>query len=283
MSVNKMRLRSTIIGDIFTLDLAGTGSASNYILKAATGLDLDDVSAVGYGSSSTGVKFFTMSQNTRTIVLKIGLNPSYSEGETFQEMREKIYKAVAGGRNPLVNFDLMDGSTIKSTIQGTISKVESDIFTNSPSVQVTLTCPSPLFSAPEPIEVDVESLPSGTIEIVMTDGTAPTGFEAEVTFTHALASFGLSSADNEWQFVIVYNFLVGDVLFLSCDPENLDLYVTRHNYTLDIDEEIRLADRVTATSLWPLLFPGANTFDIIGTTDYYILDSVSYVPKYWGL
>lgn len=283
MSVNRLRLRSDKLGVIFTLNLFGSGTPQKYRLKAAQGLDVDDLASVPYGSGTSGVKFSSVNGGERVIVMRIALNPDVGMGETFQQLRDRVYRAIAAERNPAVKFDLMENNVVQSTISGIISRVEASTFTAQPEIQVTLTCPYFLFTGAVVTDFNLVAFSTGEILIDMQKGNAPTGFQMEVNITNPLTSWGFADPDGEWTFNIVYNFLVGDVLVMNTEPGSLDLYVRRFDSGLGTTVEIGLGDRVEASSFWPILFPGENVFQISVPAGLYEIASVSYFPKFWGI
>lgn len=285
MSVNRLRLRSDKLGEIFTLNLFGTGTPQKYRLRAATGLDADDISPVTYGNGlNSGSRFYTMSLEPRSIVMRIGLNPDVGTGESFQNLRDRVYRAISAGRKPQINFDLMEDSVVKATVEGFITHVEASSFTAQPEVQVTVSCPYPLFTGSEVATTSPSVSGEGLLTIDDTTGTAPTGFQMVVDITNPLSSWGFTDAiDGDWYFNIIYNFLVGDVLYLNTQPGSLEVYVTRFNPGLGTYENISLGDRVATDSLWPVLFPGVNYYQISAPTGLYSITSLAYSPKFWGV
>lgn len=285
MRVNKIRLRSEKLGEIFTLSLFTTAIPQPYEIKAATGLDADSIHPVTYGSDVSGDRFYTMSLDSRDIVMRIGLNPDVGNSETFSDLRSKVQRAIAASRNPLVTIDLLMDSTVVASINGHISSFVASLFVALPEIQLKVTCDTdPLFIGPLVTLSDLSEVnTTGTLELDYAVGTAPTGINTVVNITNPMSSFGFAGTDGEWLFNVIYTFLTNDTLIINTEPGNLEVSVVRYNPTITAYETINLGDRVESSSLWPILFPGLNTYLIAASVGLYEIESFSYYPRYWGV
>lgn len=110
--------------------------------------------------------------------------------------------------------------------------------------------------------------------------TAPHGFYFELKMLSDISLLTISdSNDDSWQFAIVPNgtgFLKDDVLIFSSEHNNKFLYIERGLDT------IYLADAIFPGSIWPIMFPGINTF-ALSTPNSVEWIAISYYPTYWGV
>lgn len=117
---------------------------TKYILKRAEGFSDADQSIIlgdAYGASTF---LQHMSANPKDIVLKIGLNPDYISGETPGALRRELHSYMGGIASRPVLVRAV-GESRSMTIEGYISKIESDIFSESTDVFVTVKCSTPFF------------------------------------------------------------------------------------------------------------------------------------------
>lgn len=120
--------------------------------------------------------------------------------------------------------------------------------------------------------------PANTI-ILDDKSTAPHGFYFELEIIADIPSIVISDPTNpSWQFELapLGGFLNGDILSFSSEYNDKYVYITRGEYI------IYLADAVTPGSIWPIIFPGTNTFALTNPNSL-IWVSILYYPTYWGV
>ncbi len=149
-------------------------------------------------------------------------------------------------------------------------------------MQLTFNCPNPMLQSPERfVLVGTDDRPPVTeddITIVDEVSTAVNGFRFEAQFIGAYSSFVMSppGVSPEWVFDVRPHggFLSGDVLHFSSEFKNRYLYIQRGG------TRIHLADVLQAGSIWPLLFPGTNSFHTNHPVQWNMID---HYVTYWGV
>lgn len=251
---------------------------NRYNVKGMTGLDADEIVPrfVGVPGSTA---FFNLVMTKRNVVALIELNPKYNLNETPSLLRDNLYRMISSSRKGLIHVWFKDGETVVATVSGYVTKMEAPLFTQLSEVQITISCDEPMLKAPDPVSIDVVGLDPSLTVINNDLSTAPHGFTFEVSFDADVASFLMEDPDDpDWSFEVIplTGFDTGDVLHYSSEYNNKYLYVVRAGNT------IQLADVITSGSVWPILFPGENTFTLANgpSLDW---DSITYYPTYWGV
>jgi hypothetical protein len=287
MIANKFRIRSESSGVIATFDLSSMTPNSPYILKGVTGLSASDVMPMNYGSSFTGVPYYEMSLGNRDISLKIGLNPVYSESGTRVDLRDTLYKAIYSARDPRLWFDIYNGTLHVATIGGLVTKLEASHFTAKPDVELTIRCSDPFFKANSRTEIETTNynqLPHLVVDY--NNGTAPVGFRASFQLNSSADSFGFLSGDDCWEFIVEHEFLAGDIVYFSSEYGEKNIYSYSPSlHTSTFSGITRLADKLTSTAIWPVLFPGTNSFELTAPpgVSNFTLVTCSYHASFWGV
>lgn len=279
MKITNIDIISSSLTDLINLSFRDPTSQNSYIAKAIVGLDADEISSKFYGVGNvTNNKYYSMSMAKRTLVISILLNPKYELGETPSTLRDALYRGIAASRTGAITLKFNDGASTEAVIQGFLVKLEATHFANSPEIQLTIDCVDPMFTSEEYVNVDVESLTPETPTIVDLVSTAPHGFLFSVSFNDTV-TYGFSIADAEqpdWSFTVNYDFQEGDVLYFSSVNNERHLYLDRIN-----EQRIHIVDKISPNSIWPVLFPGENSFVITATN--FNLEAISHKHTYWGI
>lgn len=261
----------------------GLDSASysdKYLAKNLFGLDADEIVSKYYGrGKSSGRKFHTFSLPSRTITMRIVLNPNFSINQTYEQIRDEMYRFISSSRYGELTLTLYAAGAAISEIKGMITKFEVPYMTKVPELQITLECDDPMFRGLTPIEyTDAEIT---TSDFFLTDNlsTAPHGLSMEVSFSGAMTSWKIGDAQSnpEWEFEVTYDFAASDILYLNSNYGEKSLYV----YDDSLATNIPLMDVVTLDSIWPIVFPGSNDFYSLNTN--MDIDLVEFYPTYWGV
>lgn len=249
-----------------------------YNIKGATGLDADEIVPRYYGFLAGGSKrFYNLTLQKREVVFKVGLNPNFSEFKTYSDLRSDLYKMVASSRTGKIQIQFKNDTDIVAEVSGFISKFESPLFEKAQEIQITIQCDEPLLKSPN--LVVVESLPSTRALIEDSKSTAPHGFGSKVTITAPLADLSISDPDDPtWAFTIypAGGFLSGDILYFNSDPTEKSVFIDRSGTI------IQLGDVLLMGSMWPIIFPGNNSFSFTHPESV-VWNSVGYLPTYWGV
>lgn len=255
---------------------------NQYYIRAMVGLDADEIIPKFYGFGlQSRPKYYDFGLKQRQIVMRIALNPRYEIAETYSNIRDTLYRAISSSRTGKLRLIFKSGPTSVAYLDGFITKFEVPHFSATPEVQITFNCEDPMFRALNPVTLDPEDI-SSTSPITIADSisTAPHGFSMQLTFTASSSTFTLQDAatNPEWKFKIQHpeGFSSGDVLYFSSEIGNKYLYIDRSNTI------IPLMDAVDPTSLWPIIFPGANTFYILEMANF-DWNKIEFYAAYWGV
>ncbi len=138
-----------------------------------------------------------------------------------------------------------------------------------------------MLKALDEVNVDVTDLDPFFTTIVDDESTSPHGFRFGVIFSESIVDFSIQDTFvPNWAFEVnltgspLGSFVSGDELHFSSENNNRYLYLVRG---FDI---IHLVDRIIPTSVWPIVFPGENTFIC---SDFVSWDHITYYPTYWGV
>lgn len=273
-----------------SFSLSSVDQSQSYILEQAVGLDPDQISPVFTGSWTEGSvkeQYFEMKLPPRNVALKIKLNPQLGS-ETYSSLRDHIYRLIARSRTGKVELRFMYNSAIVATLQGLVTKVESQLFDTDPKIQISLYCAEPLLKSASYIS----DIPNPTFpadfnwSITDNESTAPHGFKAKIVVgnyhLYSLAIQTVTGYDN-LVFFIDKAFSPDDEIYISSEEGNKYLYFKRGSTIT------HLVDKVSPGSFWPMIFPGENTFfldapaeeELFGYTVYF--ESLTYKYHYWGV
>lgn len=263
--------------------------SSKYMVRDITGLDAEEIipSFYGFGQNSN-VKFYDFGMKSRDIVMKVALNPRFNLGEDYADVRDELYKAISSSRTGLISIHFSADGTSVGKASAYITKFETVHFAQLPEVQITFQCQEPFFTSIDPINYNIDDLNpnhAGALinPIIISDGlsTAPHGLSMKATFLAASPTFtirDIAGVNYDWQFVVypAGGFAIGDVLYLSSERSDKYLYMMR-GATVTY-----LMDKVEPSSIWPILFPGTNSFYIPEIANLTIND-VEFYAAYWGV
>lgn len=274
-----------------SFSLSQVDESQSYILETVVGLDPDQIASVFYGSfteTATNAKelYFNMLLPPREIGMKIKLNPQIQSNETYSSLRDHLYKIISRSRTGLIELRFLYNSTLVASIQGRVSRLESNLFDTDPKVQLTLRCDNPFLKGPEIEDTPNPTWPADfTWEIDDDLSTAPHGFKMEMTVGYELTDFYIQTETGYDNLILQVNknLLAGDKIYFSSEEDNKYLYFERSGSIT------HLVDKIEEGSIWPILFPGVNAFSINGTPvpelfGYLIsIDELTYKPHYWGV
>jgi len=264
--------------DITLFSFRDPKAINPYNVKGIDGLDAASIIPQYYGSVGSD-KYYTLSLEKRDIVIKVGLNPNFSQNLSYSDLRDALYKKISSSRTGKLTLQFMNGSEVIAGISGFVSKFESAHFERLQEVQITLLCDEPMLKALTPTIIGVSELNPLRTVIRDDESTAPHGFSfiADISAGPGIPNFTLSDPNDDWVFDLepVGGFLTGDALYFSSDY-NRYVYIIRNGVT------IYLADAIVPGSVWPLIFPGDNVFSF-STPNNISWRAISYYPTYWGV
>lgn len=279
MKLTSVELHPAGSASVCVLSFRNPAGTNPYNVKGIGGLDADDIVSRFYGGSGNSARFFNLALEARSIPIRIGLNPRFNLDESFSSLRDELYKLIASSRTGTIEVQFLNGEDVIATLTGFVTKFEAPHFEKTQEVILTIKCDDPMLRAPEATVVDVEELDPAETLIQDLLSTAPHGFTFELSFQDDMASLIIGDPDDDtWLFTVspAGGFLEDDVLHFSSENNDKYLYLVRGMTT------IHLADKILSGSVWPILFPGDNTFELTTAADV-TWESISYRPAYWGV
>ena len=260
MRVQRIDLYSNDL-EVARFDTVGGGRRNPYVLKKVAGLDPGQITPRFYGQGGiSGINFTELALDPREVVLRIGLRPQWTVGNTPADLRDNLLGAIASERSGLVQLRIYENEVVVGLLEGFIVKFEDSVSDKEPEVTITIRCDDPIIRSMDVTSAIISSLvapPTVTDPI----STAPHGFKMKMTYTDNRTNFEMWSPHTdfpEWEFQLNYSFLAGDELYLSSEYNDKYVYRVRSGVTL------HLTDTVEPGSLWPLMFRGVNEFVIAG-------------------
>jgi hypothetical protein len=278
MKLTSIEIHPAGSADVAALSFRDPGSENPYNVKAITGLDLDAIVPQQYGASG-GANFYDFVIESRTVVIRVQLNPRFDLHESYSDLRDALYRMISSARSGNVQLQFKNDDEVIAVVSGLIIKFETTQFEQSQEVQITIFCRDPLLKALEPESLDVSNLnPANTI-INDEKSSAPHGFVFTMSLLLATASVKITDPDDtSWSFEVTPagGFLQNDYFHFSSERGNKNLYISRGA------TRIYLGDVITAGSQWPIIFPGFNRFAFTNPTHFQWVD-LSHTPTYWGV
>lgn len=252
-----------------------------YVLTGATGLSVDEIQNLGYTATigNTYTRFQSMAPSKRVMVFKFRLNPKWELMDSYSSLRDHLYKMISGSRDGRVTVAFRLGPVVVAEALGSVAKFENDLFSNNQEVTLTIECQNAIFSSPESVLVDTETMPSGTIQITDSLSTAPHGLYLRgVCVGEPFPYFAIVDEAYTWMFWLslssIGGFIAGDIITISNVGSDKHISLERDGNTYNV------AQVLLPSSVWPMIFPGENSFVHSGTVDW---EEVSYKHTYWGV
>ena len=270
---------------VLDLPLYTIDQTSKYILKNAENLSAGDQSIIlgdAYGASTF---LQHMAANPRDIILRIGLNPNYAIGETPGSLRTELYTYMSPVRSRAVRLNVVGDDEI--SITGYISKMESDVFSQSTDVYVTIKCSMPFFRTTRQILTSPVGDTINQSFTVDAKGTAFTAFIFEIWPNQPIHGDITISADTTPEQLKLTN-IAGLITQPSYDTihvrtDVIDPHIIRRiNGSPFEDDGDNLINYLTYDSNFFVLPPGQSTITI-DLPNPYTLNSLILVEYYWGV
>lgn len=281
MDITNIIIRPKNSSEICKLNFKDPGAKEPYNVKDIIGLDADEIISQLYGSSrDSKVKFFNLSLRKREIVIQMELNPRFYRNETYGSLRDNIFRMIASARTGLIQVRFNNGDNVVAAIEGFVQKVESPTFNKTQEIHLTISCNDPMLKSLRRTEVDVSGLDPALTVITDDVSNAPHGFKFAIRVLENVSWFAIADPyDQTWDFQMLpagTTFMKDDIIYFSSEYNDKQIYLTREA------SPIYLANIVVSGSIWPLLFPGKNSF-VLANPESYAWNSISYFETYWGV
>lgn len=298
MKITSVELHPEGVDDVHVLSFRDPRRQNPYNVRDISGLDADGIVPKFYGvAGSPGMNYHNLTLTQRVPVMNIDLNPDFSLGKTYSDLRDDLYRIIASSRTGLVEIQFKNGDVVVAAISGFVSKFETPHFDRNPTIKLTFETIEPMLLAPDLVVLagvgivadDIPEPPTTKhhkiVHINDALSTAPHGFKFQLTVVAAFGSLVVRDSDDTVIFTVnpaAPGFLVGDVIQFSSIMNQKELYISRPVGGGGPPLIIQLADKIAVGSLWPILFPKMNDIRFDGS-EKYTIDSISYYPTYWGV
>jgi hypothetical protein len=208
-----------------------------------------------------GEAFVGASVGKRNITLTIGLHPDWAV-QTIEELRQLLYNYFMPKLLVQLQFHSTNYPVVK--IQGYVESVEPNIFVKTPTMVVSIICPSPDFVSTELTTLTGITSDGTSYSEVDYVGSVPTGIMLQITQSGGIPGEGPIQVN-----------LMGEYA-----PQT---FVARGNITADIRWEMNSVpgskyvrsvsqslgtianylNDISYDAIWPTLFPGVNKLAVI--------------------
>lgn len=265
--------------EVARFDTDGPNRRNPYVLKNVTGLDAEQITPQFYGQGAVSdIKFTSLALEPREVVMRVGLQPDWSVGNTPADLRSNLLKAIASNRSGLIQLRFYENEVVIGVLDGFVNK-----FTDSPSAKeseviITVKCDNPLIRSMDVTSQILTGLSVSAPVLIDPISTAPHGFKFKLTITSDMTPpWGIQdSATPDWKFQLNNVLLDNDELYFSSEENDKYLYLVRSAVTYHLMDQLELG------SLWPIMFPGENTFDILGGSSF-VWNEVYWYETHWGI
>lgn len=258
------------------LPIFGTLSKSPFQITAADGLGPPELELVLAETHAPGGIFVSRRTQGREIVLRMGLNPDHTSGQTIADLRYLLYGLLSPGvdpQNQSINVALVLDNVAQATSTGYIKRIEIVPFNKSPEVQLTISCLGPYLNATELSSPTIVEN-SGTFQIDNT-GLAPTGIAFEVVFPSTQSIFTLSVVGGKFM-RFATQIQANDILTVDTSEATRFVGLKRNG------DYIRFMEVLDDTSEWIILHGGEHVFQYTNIPGL-IWNHFNYRLRYWGI
>lgn len=301
MKVTSIDLYSDRFEENLRFSLQHTSPFDKYMIRQIVGLDAEELVPKFYSFGryhAKEKKFFEFTMKPRDVAMRVILNPNFKNNESYSDIRDELYKMISATRTGELILYFNSGATTVAQLKGFVTKFEAGYFQALPEAQITIRCEEPLFKGVASVIYDIDDseypdpiIVDGSLQVPDSLSTAPHGFSLTAVYNASSLGHSLFSVRDEkivgdmtWEFRVSVAFAAGDVLHLSSVEGEKTLYVDRavdssREYLLD-----RINSTLTGAGVWPIVFPGQNSFYIEHLDDGIMdINHVEYYPTYWGV
>lgn len=228
--------------------------SSGWAVTEITGLAYPKIAVSTAGGGGDGSIFGAARPEQRNIVITAVLRGD------IEQSRQALYR-IFPMKEPLTVY--YENSRRAAEIIGYCESLDGTFFTREEQMQISLICPMPYFSAPDPIHAELSAAeryfefpfaiaapipfsgltdtPMCTIE---NTGDVPCGITADIAFTGAASVLTLYCPTTGEMFRLDTDFEAGDRVRLCTRPESLSVTRTRGGST------VSMIPYIAAGSVW---------------------------------
>lgn len=276
MRIDRIALYSND-SEVVGFNMTGPDPRNPYTIKGITGLDAEDIIPRYYASGLiSGNRFTELALEPREIGILIDLKPNYRLGQHPADLRGTLMKAIASSRTGQIQLRFIGGGLCWGAIKGFVTKFEAPVSSKDTEIKFTIKCDDPIIrSLTVTSQNDLATFETDEPVIIDPISTSPHGFKMKITFTGSVNPFIIADSNGDWEFQINYPFIADDELYFSSEYGDKFLYRIRSAVTLF------LMDVLEPGSIWPMIFPGENSFEITGNT--FDWDELFWYETHWGV
>lgn len=264
-------------GDLLSLPL--DDSATGLLIQGEVG-GLGPVKAEIVSSTFAnlpGSQYQSSRRGERNIILPIGFEPDWAEGEEVMDLRDRAYDYFM--TEMPIGLRFFDTKKQPRYISGRVESCDPDMFTDDPKVNVSIICNNPDFYDPTPVVQPWSTVSTTTNYDLDYDGTVSVGVKFNLHINRALTAFTIYHEAPDGTLGIMdfsETFQNGDELEVSTVRGNKYIRLNRGGV---VSSMLRA---VSPQSNWIELQPGPNTFRVYATGAAINYD-LEYMLKYGGL
>jgi hypothetical protein len=275
MRVERIDLYSNDL-EIVRFDVDGPNPMNSFVMKGVTGLGADDIIPRFYGEgANSGTKFHQLTLQPREVAIKVGLVPDYAY-ETPGDLRTRLLKAIASNRSGTVQLRFYESETVVGVLNGFVIKFDDTLTAKESEVTLTIKCNDPIIKSLNVTSQILDDL--SVTDPVVNDpvSTSPHGFSFKAKILADTTQFRIEGpTPADWTLTIDYAFLTDDEIWLSSEDGNKYIYRFRSG------TPIGLMDVLDPASVWPVLFPGENVFQIGAASIEWL--EMNWYETHWGI
>lgn len=267
--------------DLLKLPFRSTRNNNPYIVKAISGMDATDIVAnfSGFGSGET--IYYDMTLLKRTLVIRLGLNPTFRNVRTHPDLRDELYRLIALDRTgKLIIFFCLGNDKIAFT-SGKVTKLETNHFQKAPEAQITITCDDPLLRSHDEYQVE-PSIFGRNFQVVDCRSTAPHGIMFNIEILEDSDGFQMQTPDTIFSIRrkgagTEAGLKSGDIIKVSTEFGKRSVYLGSPSKPY-----ISIVENIEGFkgSNWPMLYPGTNKFQVLTSAR---VISMKYREAFWGV
>lgn len=274
MTVAKVEARNTN-GDLLVLELEDV--SDGLVVTEIDGLGPVKASVISSNFAQLdGTDYQNSSRAERNIVIKLALEPDYVSTSVY-DLRDRLYNFFMTEAEVALRLYLINDLVVDTV--GRVEDFDPKIFTQEPSVDISILCFDPDFIDITPVEIDGNTVSTSTETTVAYPGTSPVGFLFTLEVDRTLSAFTLyhrAPGGSLYSMDVAGSFVAGDIVRISTVNRQKYATLTRSGMTTS------LLNGVSVQSTWFQLVRGNNTFRAYATGAA-IPYTVEYTPRYGGL
>lgn len=271
-------------GNVLSLPLEDAGLG--FVVKEIKGLEPVKATLVSSSfANMDGEQYHSSRRETRNIVITLGLDPDYAV-MSVEELRKQLYSYFMPKSSVSMKFHMYDkfaesylDAYLDLSIVGRIESFTAPLFTQEPSVEVSLMCFNPDFVDPTTVHYTGNTV-SSLVETILTyPGSVDTGALFTFTANRSVSEFTIYHRPPDQTLrVIDFNLALvsGDVVSINSVRGNKYVTLLRSGTLSSV------VYALTPQSAWLELQEGDNSIRVYATGAA-IPYSIDYTAKYGGL